>query len=595
MSRSLNGNMSFKPMRGFQSVVMVALGLLATPAAQAFKSDLEGQHMNSTEWVNGPLLGWNELDLIPLRTLHTGEPVTNEVILVRFDHTGGDTTKPGIEDLSGWTASSNILITAGPTLSAPAGADPDIWSYTYTITKTDDQPGAVEFKGRLSAGGHLFPGASLNLSLIGPGELHISKPSAVAGSPDLALTKAGPTQAKTNQIITYVLSYTNKVTSPDTARGVQVTDVLPPQLAYVPNSGGKFCRLVGNTLIWDLGNLPPGKSGSGLLSYKAVVTNNIPETTTFTNYAQILSSQDDGTPEDNLSRVITTVAVNPLPIAVDDAYAIPRNETITIPAPGVLANDSNALFAVLSAILFAGPNYGSLTFDTNGSFIYLPASNFLGDDFFAYHAINPGGTSGPAVVTVTVTNTCDFTVSPDLITNAQPGECGTIVDYPPPVITGSCLPVVCTPPSGEFFPVGITTVTCANEDGISRSFHITVLDLEPPTIICPADMTVSTDTNSCFASGVALPSLTAGDNCGMVEVTSDAPLHFAAGTNLVTWTATDSSGNTNSCQRRIIVLDTHPPAITCPPGVTVDADPGLCTASGVVLGTPTTADNCAVA
>ena len=41
----------------------------------------------------------------------------------------------------------------------------------------------------------------------------------------------------------------------------------------------------------------------------------------------------------------------------------------------------------------------------------------------------------------------------------------------------------------------------------------------------------------------------AGDNCGVAGVTNDAPASYPLGTNLVTWTVADASGNTNSCQQ----------------------------------------------
>src|SRR5207247_1403253 len=85
---------------------------------------------------------------------------------------------------------------------------------------------------------------------------------------------------------------------------------------------------------------------------------------------------------------------------------------------------------------------------------------------------------------------------------------------------------------------------------------------------------------------------TASDNCGAVTVTSNAPAQFPTGTNLVTWTATDSSGNTASCQQRVIVRDNQVPTITCPADVTVNVNSGACFATGVALGSPTANDNC---
>ena len=48
--------------------------------------------------------------------------------------------------------------------------------------------------------------------------------------------------------------------------------------------------------------------------------------------------------------------------------------------------------------------------------------------------------------------------------------------------------------------------------------------------------------------------------------------------------------------QQVIVVDNQPPSLTCPAAVTVNADSGLCSASGVSLGVPaSTNDNCGVA
>ncbi len=59
-----------------------------------------------------------------------------------------------------------------------------------------------------------------------------------------------------------------------------------------------------------------------------------------------------------------------------------------------------------------------------------------------------------------------------------------------------------------------------------------------------------------------------------------------------TWVATDACGNTNTCSQTVTVQDTTPPTISCPITVITNADPGVCYASGVVLGTPVTSDTC---
>src|SRR5260370_37666382 len=86
-------------------------------ASAAFKNTLQGQNPGNTNWVNGPLNGWKELDSIPVRTLHTGGPATNQVITVNFDHNKG-TTIPGIDKFTNFSNQPNVNSTTAPVLSA---------------------------------------------------------------------------------------------------------------------------------------------------------------------------------------------------------------------------------------------------------------------------------------------------------------------------------------------------------------------------------------------------------------------------------------------------------------------------------------------
>jgi len=67
---------------------------------------------------------------------------------------------------------------------------------------------------------------------------------------------------------------------------------------------------------------------------------------------------------------------------------------------------------------------------------------------------------------------------------------------------------------------------------------------------------------------------------------------FPKGTTTNTFVVTDAAGLTNQCSFTITVVDNIPPTITCPPNKTVNADPGSCSATGVVLGNPAASDNC---
>jgi hypothetical protein len=54
-------------------------------------------------------------------------------------------------------------------------------------------------------------------------------------------------------------------------------------------------------------------------------------------------------------------------------------------------------------------------------------------------------------------------------------------------------------------------------------------------------------------------------------VSSDAPAAFPLGTTLVTWTATDASGNTGTAEQRVTVVDTTAPVLTVPADIEVEA------------------------
>jgi len=538
------------------------------PAAAVFKADLQSWNFGSTNnWDGGPISGWRELDLIPCRVLFTGGPQSNYVVTINFDHTRG--TSRGIENLTGFTPSTNVIINSGPTLSAPAGVD--IWTYTLNVTVTNAAPAQIFYTAALSAGSHNFGGASLAMG--GVAQLQIQKPAVMLGSPDMAITKIGPAQAKTNQIITYIINYTNKLIAADTATGVQVIDTLPSHVAYVPNSGSKGINVIGNTLTWNLGNLTPGKRG--LLTYKVVVTNNIPVTTTFANYVQIFSAQNDANTADNAASVTTTVVVLPTPTVQDDYYYIGKNMPLTVPPPGVLVNDSNAL----SATLLSAPVNGTLTFNTNGGFAYVPNVGFLGTDIFAYQGFNSSNASGPAVVWVEVTNTCFVLSTFTTITNNTPGLCGAAVNFTLPATTGDCAPFDYSPTNGSFFPIGVSTVTFTNTDGVSNFFQVIVGDTESPTITCPSNMVFSTGAGQCSRSNVTF-SVGFNDNCPGATVVQDSGLPsgatYPAGVTTNSFTVTDASGNTASCAFTVTIVDSAPPVITCPSNIVAAASTGAC-------------------
>src|SRR5687767_4792702 len=103
------------------STVCAFATLAPMAATGAFDAKLEGQSANSSAWINSNLRGWRELDLVPARVLMSGGPVSNKTLTIEIDRYKSGI--PGIDSLSAFRASSNVIIKSGPTLIAPAGAE----------------------------------------------------------------------------------------------------------------------------------------------------------------------------------------------------------------------------------------------------------------------------------------------------------------------------------------------------------------------------------------------------------------------------------------------------------------------------------------
>jgi hypothetical protein len=92
------------------------------------------------------------------------------------------------------------------------------------------------------------------------------------------------------------------------------------------------------------------------------------------------------------------------PVAGDDgANATAQDTPLSVPAPGVLANDSDPDGgpSPLIARNASDPANGSVTLGSDGSFTYTPDSGFVGTDTFTYEAFD-GAAATTATVSITV-------------------------------------------------------------------------------------------------------------------------------------------------------------------------------------------------
>jgi hypothetical protein len=181
-------------------------------------------------------------------------------------------------------------------------------------------------------------------------------------------------------------------------------------------------------------------------------------------------------------------------------------------------------------------------------------------------ANNPGGVGLGCNYGFTVRgNICGCTIAcpANVTVSNDPNQCGAIVNYPAPTVTGNCVSVTCSPASGSFFPVGTTTVTCS--DGTPRrgadgscSFTVTVDDDQAPSIACPPNFVgpATSTQGSQLGAVVNYSAPTVSDNCPGVGAPTCVPASgsfFPTGTTTVACTVTDAAANAGSCSFTVTV------------------------------------------
>jgi len=90
------------------------------------------------------------------------------------------------------------------------------------------------------------------------------------------------------------------------------------------------------------------------------------------------------------------------PVSPGDAFSTTENAPVTVPAAGVLGNDSDADGDPLTAALSRGPANGTVDLKPDGGFTYTPRQGFSGTDTFGYRANDGSGSGDEANVMIQV-------------------------------------------------------------------------------------------------------------------------------------------------------------------------------------------------
>jgi hypothetical protein len=126
---------------------------------------------------------------------------------------------------------------------------------------------------------------------------------------------------------------------------------------------------------------------------------------------------DNGTPnlcDEATIRIIvkpTPPAGNQPPVAVDDAEVT----SVNTPVSNTVAandNDPDNTPAELTYTKLTNPTNGSVTFNSNGTYTYIPDANFVGNDNYTYRVCDPSSACDVATVQIAILNLRKVALSP---------------------------------------------------------------------------------------------------------------------------------------------------------------------------------------
>lgn len=109
-----------------------------------------------------------------------------------------------------------------------------------------------------------------------------------------------------------------------------------------------------------------------------------------------------------------SLTINPIadaPVAASNTYSGSEDTLMVIPAPGVLANDSDPDGDGLTAMLVEDVAHGTLSLNSNGGFTYQPQSNYNGTDNFTYYATDGVLNSNTVAVTLNIAAVNDLPIA----------------------------------------------------------------------------------------------------------------------------------------------------------------------------------------
>ena len=380
----------------------------------------------------------------------------------------------------------------------------------------------------------------------------------------------------------------------------------------------------GNTLTAVRDTLPSHGTvvlnGDGSFTYTPAANYNGPDS--FTYHAT------DGTLNSNSVTVsISVSAVNDAPVASNDAYTTNEDALLTIPAPGVLSNDSDLDGNTLTAVRDTLPSHGTVVLNGNGSLTYTPAANYNGPDSFSYHATDGSLNSNAVTVSIGVSAVNDapvafndaYTTNEDVVlTVPAPGVLSNDFDLDSTTVTavlttGPSHGSVVLNPDGSYMytPVlnynGADSFTYRTSDGGLSSVIATVIITITPVNDSPVAAGDTYSTNQGKALTISVPGVLANDtdvdgntltamldsgtSGGVLTLNANGSFIYTpnptfAGTDSFNYHANDGATNSSSAMVRITVQ----PAVNEAPVVHAGPDQSVVVSQPLTLNGSATDD-----
>jgi VCBS repeat-containing protein len=361
-----------------------------------------------------------------VRVLEGQNPVSGRTVTWIVQGGGGSVSpQNSTTDAQGQASTRWTLGSIGPnTVNAVVSG---LGTVTFTATATAGGPSASQSRVTVTPGtvhigetstimvrvrdasGSSVEGIAVSVSASGSGNT-ISPASATSGDDGLAFFSFRSTVAEAKTIMAVAGGVTLDdrpvITVASAGSTTEITDVDPS-----PSTSGQTVRVT-FTVTGEGGGTPTGDvtvfsdleaavcSGPVAQGFCDITLSVVGEhelQATYSGDAQFEESSDEA---DHV--VLPAPSPNTPPTPQPDQYATPGGgQALTVPAPGVLANDSDPDGDALSAQNASDPALGSVSLNSDGGFTYTPDVGASGSDSFTYEA-SDGSLTSQATVTITI-------------------------------------------------------------------------------------------------------------------------------------------------------------------------------------------------